>query len=167
MTSPTLEAVNAQDTDWVAWLAHRPHTSYRWRARGLTLSPDDITARLWNETPVQHMVRSGARPLGLIQIYDCDFRNGVAYLSVMAPLNGETSIAELAPTVEEFLDHVRRQLPMRQVYVWVLADLVSAHEQLLPPRTYRAGTLQQHERDGRGSYADLHLLCVPLADEPP
>jgi hypothetical protein len=149
-----LRLVGPPDLAWIESAAYRPDASWRWRTRGVTLSPDSLSRRLWEGVESQWVaVSPDARPLGLIQLYDVDIRNGNAYLSVLY-----ASDAALEGDVAEACGRAFDSFRLRNVYVIASDRHLRRVERDLPPFE-REGELKEYEFTD-GQYESLNYVVV-------
>jgi hypothetical protein len=112
-----LRNVLPSDYEFLYRMSVDPVSSYRWRFRGATPSPEEFTASFWQGVLAQFIVDDAQKrgPLGLVVAYRADMRNGFAYGGFMS---GHSTVIG-SPIVDGFivfLSYLFATWPLRKVY---------------------------------------------------
>lgn len=165
----SVRTVNPGDSPWIESASYGRFAPFRWRSRGLTQSPDLLARKLWEDVIAQWVAQSdSAGVLGLLQIHDVDFRNGVGELSLL-PVNSPAATSESSSeawhqAVRFACAHGARELNLRILYLRVLAPVLPFVELAFRNEIVASeGALREFEREG-ASLVDLHHLRVDIED---
>lgn len=131
-----------------------------WRFRGSTPSPEQYLEQVWDGTLCQFIVVASnpTRPIGFVQCYNAQFRDGHASVSLLAFADDLVARTQFLIGVAQFLGEVFREFPFRKVYFEVSGfnvDRMSGVIKLL----MHEGSLAEHTfRDGR--YWPLEIFSI-------
>jgi RimJ/RimL family protein N-acetyltransferase len=94
-----------------------PISSYRWRFRGATPSPQEFTALLFDGVHCQYVARHppSRRLLGLVVAYDYQPEPGHVKVGFVRSADGELG-GLMVEAMFLFVDHLFRTFPLRKVY---------------------------------------------------
>ena len=81
-----LRTVTPRDYDYLYQLALDPASSFRWRYRGATPSPDEFHRNLWQGVLAQFLVQEAStnRHLGHVAAFDASHRDGWVHVAALA-----------------------------------------------------------------------------------
>lgn len=149
---------------YLSSLASAPATSYRWRYRGMTPSPDHFVRDLWRGVLCQFVIQrnESKSPIGLITAFGADLRNGYAYMAIVI----DQKYARRVHAIEAaklFNDYLFVNFPLRKVYAetpgWNVAQFGSGAE----ARFREEARLRTHEFFA-GRYWDSHIFAYYRSD---
>lgn len=151
----TKQAVSPRDAEWLASAVTDWEATYRWSLRGRTPSPQFLERCLWDRVAQQFSLVGPARtPVGLVQLFDADFQNGVGQLSVLAD---PAHVDEVMDQLRDFAAALFDQLPLRKLCLEAASDQRSLCSRL-HGWAEPAGRFARHERVRRDEYVDLELF---------
>jgi hypothetical protein len=105
------------DSDWVYDLATRTETGGTWRLGGATPAITEFFSFIWSGVAVQAAVdaRSNRSPIGLIQIFDVNWRSGTAQLAVLFDA-AHQNLGWPLEAVALVVDHAFTELGLQRLY---------------------------------------------------
>lgn len=94
-----------------------PELGSRWRFRGSTPGPEQWSRSTWANSLCQFLVvsRQDGAPIGLVSLYDADFRDGIGFVAAAKFSLEDRSLKMLSGTLL-FLDYVFASWRLRKVY---------------------------------------------------
>lgn len=104
------------DAPYMYALATSPAAIVSWRHRGTTPPPDKVLSSLWSNAEVVMIGLAEGRPVGVIVLYEPDYRNQVASLAVLTDDQQVGSGVVFGP-VRLFLNYVFDVFPFRKLYI--------------------------------------------------
>lgn len=156
----SLRPVTTSDYDWIYSTSLSEATSYRWRTRGATPSPEAFVQHLWNAVLCQFILEASETKerLGLSQCYNADFRNGHAYISVLLAEEFRSRAWPLEG-VFRFLDYVFATFGFRKLYFETPGFNIDQFASAIGRYLKEEGRLRDHEIFN-GTYHDLYFLAL-------
>ena len=155
-----LRPVRAQDYEQLRVIELREDLVPLWRYQGATPSPERWVEGFWNGVLAQFIVigKASGEALGLVSLYNVDFRHGYGYLAATKFDPGARSPSFLEG-VALFLDYVFKSWNLRKLYI-------ETSEMSLAQ--FRSGLELLFEQEGRlvghryfdGKYWDQYLLAI-------
>jgi RimJ/RimL family protein N-acetyltransferase len=97
--------------------ASAPPTSQTWRLRGTSVSPEQFTGVPWSEVLAQFVIApvADARPAaGLVQAFNHDAANRVAYLSVIVAPEHQRRSSAMGEAVALFVSYLFDTFDLRK-----------------------------------------------------
>ncbi len=162
-----LRAVFQSDYSPLYRWATIPPTSTTWRFRGFTPSPEQFPSLLWDGVLAQMIIIdpiSPNEPLGLVQAFNHDTANRIAYLSILVDPKVQRSSTTMAEGVILFLKYMFSHFDLRKIYaetsdlaLYGLTRLISSWDCVS-----EEGRLQGHIYHD-GQYVDLVILAMERA----
>jgi RimJ/RimL family protein N-acetyltransferase len=156
-----LRTVEPQDYSGLYRLCTGYATSYRWRFRGATPSPEEFSRALWQEVLAQFVIIRANKPTsvaGLVVAYNPDFRNDTVHVGIVLDPAYQRKAWPLEG-LALFVDYVFTMWRFRKIYFESPASVISEMALSLETYTRREGVLVGHEFLA-GSYVDLHILAL-------
>jgi RimJ/RimL family protein N-acetyltransferase len=130
------------------------------RHRGVSVSPDQYSATLWQGALVHYLACDGATGamLGLHTCYSADMRNGYARIAtILDPAS--VGLGWPLESAELFIDYLFQTFPFRKLYGDILEFNGAALAAHAHPLMHEEARLRQHEYHG-GQYWDLITLAI-------
>lgn len=146
--------------------ATTPPTNATWRFSGSTPSPETFVSALWEGVLAQFAVvtrssEGDGEIIGLVQAFNFDSGNRVAYLSVVVDPTYQRSSTAMAEGVVLFVGYLFNHFDLRKVYAETSDNAVGGLSRILQgwPSVTMEGRLVDHYYLG-GTYADLVVLAI-------
>lgn len=156
----SMRPVSAADSQYLYSLATHPEVGSHWRFRGSTPSPEEFVRVLWHKTFLQYIVtrRDNPEPLGLVTLYNADFRNSFAYLSVILDprLHGNGWGIE---AIALFLEQAFNNWAFNKIYAEMVSTSLTRYKSTLGDLFVEEGRLIGHETYG-SRREDLVILAL-------
>ncbi|NNN20699.1 MAG: hypothetical protein HKL80_01680 [Acidimicrobiales bacterium] len=135
-------------------------SSFHWRLRGSTPSPENFTNQLWSDVLSQYIVfrKDTGEQLGLVVCHNANFIDGVAYLAALASPRyiGSGAMAEGAAL---FLEGIFKNWNFRKIYLEAPEFNVLRIQSGLKSFFHEEGRLKAHHFYN-GQYHDQLLLAI-------
>ena len=112
-----LRPVTPMDYEAIYQISTLPEVTYRWRTRGITMSPSAFADALWQGVVASFVVesRAGGPPIGLVTCDGAQHRDGFAHIEFMAaPEWFRSGIILQAAAL--LIDYVFDLFPFRKLY---------------------------------------------------
>jgi len=159
-----LRTIGPSDLPFLYAVATDPATSYRWRYRGATPSPEQFAAELWHGVLCQYLVvhTEGGRPVGLVSAYQADLANRTCYVALLGDKAHDAS-GLLLESALLFVTYLFHTWDLRQIYAEVPGYTMDAFASGVGRYCREEGRLVDHSFHG-GRFWDLHILAIHRAD---
>jgi RimJ/RimL family protein N-acetyltransferase len=156
----TLRPVSPSDYEWLYAIASSQGTGASWRLRGGHINPDQFIALLWADSELLFTVRrrSTQEPVGMIQLTQCNHKNGTGHMtSFLAP--AYTKRIWPAEGFLLFVNYAFQTFPLRKLYIEAIEPALKQFESLSGSILEEEGRLRDHEFFD-GSYVDYIILAL-------
>lgn len=158
--APTIRILLPEDAAWLVHSAREWHSSYRWKLKGRTPSPEFLSSAMWESVTTQWVVIVDGFANALLQVHDLDLRNGIGYLSLTIAPDADDHV-DLRGSITPLIASVFDDFPVRKLYLHVLAGVEEETIlRALPGEAEVEATLREHERAGTGAYASLRIVSL-------
>lgn len=155
-----LRPLRPDDYGYLFEMLSTPPALQQWRFRGGFPNHQQFVSALWNQVALQLLIegKHTGRPLGLVQAYDRDLRNGhVRFSMIVDPaVQGQGWPLEAAVLS---LDHLFRLWNLRKIYADVLEPFWAPIGSAVGWLFDEEACLLEHEFYD-GSYHSLRILSV-------
>lgn len=159
-----LRSVLPVDYDYLYEWSTQPPTSLTWRFRGQTPSPESFPNLLWNGVLTQFAITRVDAPhpiVGLVQAFDHDSMNRIAYLGILVGPEAQGQGTAAAEGIVLLLDYLFSNFDLRKVYAETYDGAVGGLARITATwdAVSEEGRLTGHLFHN-GSFHDLVILAI-------
>lgn len=155
-----LRALRPSDYEWLYDSAMSTSVGFRWRYRGATPSPEQFVTSLWEGVLAQFVVEGCEKklPRGLVTIFNANFREGFAHISVLSHPDS-VGRGHVLEGLGLLIDYAFRVWGFRKLYAESLEVNLRQFASGLGRYFVEEGRLKDHEAYG-GAFWDLVVLAI-------
>lgn len=160
----SLRPVYPSDYERIYRWSTEPPTASTWRFRSVTPSPEAFPGLLWSGVLTQFVIVSHDLPdlaLGLVQAFDHDASNRVAYIGIVVGPDGPWRDRAGAEALSLFLRHLFAVFDLRKVYAETFEPALPGIGRVINSwaSIHEEGRLVDHVFHN-GTYHDLVILAI-------